>query len=1477
MEYLLTRADGAVTLPHLGQYGIATIMESFGRERRLRAFSVTAFREVLLAQGQTLDSVKYPMNPPEAGHWADIRFRKLYQTITDLARAEDKYMSSLSKIQITLGPPQARRRIRSGPRPPRAPKQEVMVDVIGSVSTPATGIAVASPHIRQRSDSVDSLLGMGKQRAYKYDNGEQIRGRPRKYIHVVEEDGKVNRRVIGLVLPHPDLARVYIWVESIRKLVPAPEGYTGVGPPPKLSNAALSKGKTPRFFEKYPSAKSLKKSKKVGKNKQRKKDGEEAGEGEEGTHRKKGKSKKRQREEEDLGSHPGERQGEIGPSSAGHPKRFRAQPSTLDRIRDRLRQEEASQSHSANSASPPLFSDTTALAAAEEVQGQSEMPQSVSPPTRPTWATAPPETPARHEHMEQFDEIATVTPDPTAPQLVTKAKETSVRRPSASKKSRTKGSALVEAAKATDRKPDILSSSGPTDPFHPSASDPASNLAIPEPLPRVPSPMIGEGYESSDPIFTVPDVELRENAFVLPPHIRTFKQKLARKEDRSPGSVARLSSSAEPMTPGPSHVLPSSPPFSSPMDLRQPLATAQLDTAETPVSFIHGIQASRRQATNEVVDDSPPTEGVQPFFDTLLNVETSEVASTELGTSSADPAPSQDPTRQTQPTRPEPSIPTPAPVVFATPEPTRARIMESVQALPAPSVASEGTPLREIKTDVQINRATQSTRYGRFDISAIRRQNELLESLKDGGGVLTDHKLHRQHEDWSAKVVGTDAPFAPAIVASMDRTVFRRALKALQDQGHIKETIATIPTTTGRWIKASIIYLIDTPWDQVQAYIRVQGSTIIDAFTPKRTARTSIAPTQYTEVRVTPRSSSTRKTPRSTPRKGSQATAEGGNETLDLSPSDRRAALLQDPNIVAALYGFVSGRSIRSSILHRALVRVFEENKESSSIVSLNAPRIFALPLLVEELTLGEWFSIVQIPTLDEGLVRLLQDPASRQMRMRELPSSVKITGTGAGYGAKWKYRLLLDALVALDVLEPLLPALDGEATLTCTGEYRGEYSAFKRIQTVSSASYFRLYDFVPVYHIAANTSSLLGVLPVKTVEQVDAFWDNVKRASLIRDLNDIPRVRSSIPMVATQTAPLKEVLELEPNMSKMFRAHGRWRDDMRLDPAQRMALDDTVNEQTGETTLITDEQFQTFAWEYAMRVETAKRYLASRKHVVKRNKEVRVDKVSKAKKRKEEAEAAKKKAEESLQQKLQERRAAQKAEWEARVKAAAERSSVPFSEALVAFVGRHIVQTVAIASSKSKLSDAALDAACRLFVRNQKIGSMAAPEQLKLAPSRKVPLVKRREIAKKVPPIARVSRDGVKLTRRRRKWDREDDDMLLDSEAIIRHRALNNHNARGRPAMVQVFPDVGPQTLLQRFRKVVAMPGKQAYYDRLFDAWSDVWEKHKAELPDPNPDSFTEFDLPLYLSFLRSHVHKTTVCVRILCSSRLLTSILDA
>lgn len=225
VDFMVARVEDVSLPPHLRLFAVCTAMESVGKERRLRLFGIAAYREVMLSQGQ---AVVHPPTPPEAGRWADLSFRRFYDSQADLTAFVDQYVHGEDDVGWGSG------------------------GAKGKIKGPKKNLGTKRGPREARDGADESSRVAPSKREFLYSNEVQTRGRPRKYIYVVDEEGKPNRRIIGQVLPDPALAPVWIYFSTPNKLVEAPPGYSGVGDVPEITPAQMKAGKSPEWFDQFP-------------------------------------------------------------------------------------------------------------------------------------------------------------------------------------------------------------------------------------------------------------------------------------------------------------------------------------------------------------------------------------------------------------------------------------------------------------------------------------------------------------------------------------------------------------------------------------------------------------------------------------------------------------------------------------------------------------------------------------------------------------------------------------------------------------------------------------------------------------------------------------------------------------------------------------------------------------------------------------------------------------------------------------------------------------------------------------------------------------------------------------------------------------------------------------------------------------------------------------------------------------------------
>lgn len=1224
IDFQLLRVERFPVMPHLGYTAICSAIESFGRERRVRIYGSESYKQVMLASGQAVDPTKMPSNPAAQGHWQGTSHRRFYDSLEVMYHFLDD--GQVAKIK-----PNAAASKKVG-RPPKVTRSAAAI-ASGSMDAHPTSIVLepeavgllpgaTSPEpVDDDDDNDQSLAKLGKKRAMLYDSTTQVRGRPRKYIHVVEPDGRRNRKVIGLMRPRPGLPSLLIYVPLAKKLVEAPPGYSGLGPAPPLTEEEIRAGKPPSFYLNLPDY--------------------DAPDEEEAT-----------------------------PIATAQPSSKSAKRQKTIQVKKRA-------------------------LASEGRHGAPEEDQSA-------------ESSLNHDTHRA---LATL--------LGSSASSTLAGRPQHASSDFHRPEAPDTSVAA------IIRHSGTT--------------------PRTPKPI---EQRSTEPV-NVQTVESGPTAPIMS------------------GRAGKRSLSPR-ISPDPT------PPTQQPKSKK-----ARTDQVKIPISR---------------ADHTPIASSV-------------DTASTAHA--SADAA---------------------------------AGLTAEISRIPHD--ASQ-TPSREVKTNarvpqpkVRLPNTTQAAPGPRIDLGAVRRHNELVQCLIDSGGVMSDARLYHEHRIWSEKWVGRDHPHAPLVVTGMDRGLFRRLVGNLLREGRIMESKPTLPTTTGRWTKTSILYTPDTPKATRDAYIRTLASDGI--YTPPK--RTKIAAAAYGELKV--------------PKPGRAApTLQQPQMAHDL---DRRSLLLSEPSVVAFLYGYQQNRNARLKTYHQAILRAIG-HAQTSAIVS-TSPRIFSTSLLFEDFEVGDFFANIYTTSYNEELEVYLRDPENRKTRIADLPSHLSPRRGFAGQGAKLKMGTLMAALCSLKIASALSATSDVQAPIHFTGP-DGVSGYFNFQEPSGLAGYYILHDWVPLYHLAVDSCDFIRAYPATDEGQVEEFWSLVQSAALEVDGSILPAREPLVNLGPPQAAYCPVALQLPIDQLKMIRSAHRWTAKPRLLPSQQAALRAAVDE-SGNINVQAPADIDQLAWENALTpsfVHSQLALLSERtRFQYERLRAMRREEYEKSQRRQ-------KAAEESLQRKIAQSRAVGKAAWEARVRDACAAVGTEYSEELQAFVGRNIVSAVRMTA----VNDDAIKQQVKIWMRAHQTWD-GDPRAAMPPPQHPLPPTIVRSIQARKPRKDRKAREindseapHGRLSRRRRNWTAQDDELLLDAEAIIRARSRNIPANKGRTAMLQIFPDVGIQTFRTRLKKLFfEAPGKKTYCEMLEEVWYEMWRDRRLahELPDPNPQSIIDFDLSAHLDYLRTHVNKLNI-----------------
>ncbi|OXC70975.1 hypothetical protein AYX13_00392 [Cryptococcus neoformans] len=791
----------------------------------------------------------------------------------------------------------------------------------------------------------------------------------------------------------------------------------------------------------------------------------------------------------------------------------------------------------------------------------------------------------------------------------------------------------------------------------------------------------------------------------------------------------------------------------------------------------------------------------------------------------------------------------------------------------------EATPLKEMPPSISLTplparlkkgksigstSRKSSTPRGLLDLRESLQAEELLQFIHDFGGIIAQAKIQNEHHAWTVKHAGSSHPHSPSRAYTMDRTTIKRALGALDRQGRLRHTTTQVATTLGTFSSVKFYYVPDLPSQQLNSHInRHRHETAQTGKLFRSSVATELPQIEFSDFH------------RSDP-SGGKVSVAPLEESAVKSNSERRDLLLTERDVVSQLYGYKFGMFVRVRILHCAIVNALK-TPDSPSIIS-TSPRIFSLTLLFEELQAKDWYAIMQYTKLMEDIVAWLGTPSNGETKLKDVPPEFRPPKGFGGSLPRDRIGRLLDVLATLKILTPLVGVHDGNRDIKV-----GEQMSF-RVADSSVAPYYVLHDYAPVYHVALGSRApLLGLLPVMFEGDIIAFWGKYREA--VRDntpinLPDkIDQASNSRDLMFPSIAHLKDPIELDASFLRRMQTRARWDDKPRLTTLQQDAIRDAIDWSRATIHITSPEALENFAYENALPISIIQAELQSGQKRARENIAHREERLRDSARRAQERQERRLR---SYQERIAGEEAASRQAWEERVATSAVRKGVPYDSALLDFVSSKAPANM----KKANVTDGLVDYWVGVWelckeMDGEERGQLLAQGRVSLKQKDKGAdkKLKRRAKGKKAtgtpgqgeaPDVEGTT--TKRKNRSKRKWTTEDDELMLDSEAIIRARSRTNAY-KGRAAMSQLYPRITASTFRMRIMKIAGEPGKLAYLERLEQAWYELWLKYRGteELPDDNIESSVEFDLKAHIDFLRKHVDKRTL--KLLAASTPITS----
>ncbi|TBU34929.1 hypothetical protein BD311DRAFT_828299 [Dichomitus squalens] len=803
-----------------------------------------------------------------------------------------------------------------------------------------------------------------------------------------------------------------------------------------------------------------------------------------------------------------------------------------------------------------------------------------------------------------------------------------------------------------------------------------------------------------------------------------------------------------------------------------------------------------------------------------------------------------------------------------------------------PDTVSEGPSTKRTKSGDSAKLRTKG------NISQPRRENEILRLLAEADGIIntSSKELYEAHAALVERLVAAGEPVSTRVGARIDKRTLEATLRELESKGKIKLLTTSAPTLTGSTRMARIAYLPEIPPDAVNTFLAELSQQLwsLSHNPSTSTAKTLEEPMDYGGIR---KKTSGRVRP-------SIATEQEDGEVQEIKPTDLGALFQQDDQIihdtlltekhtVAQLYGYLVGKAARARSLHLATVGLFGQDASSTQIVS-KEHRIVHISYYFTDIPISTYCSLVAVLQPNEELATLLRSPAGQATPVGGVSDSLRSVLAPTQSKPRARILSLLDLLQVLGLVTPLIPSESDTPAFSCTGNVHHP-AAFDvappdTYTPAIAPLYWRFNDSAPIrlWAIGEGVPAVWKMAPVSTSQQAALYWNDLQQVC-----TDPLHAQHLLGPAPASTGPASQEVA---TTCKSLRRTISWSAVYNLSFYQTEYLRRYIDPATGNTPLEDedgarrDAQLDRISW-----IVSASREVVASWFEKARKKQLRdIKKVKLASTKGKQKAATAEDAGVVVARRAAEAKEQRELAWEAMVQRVHPGELRHSAAQRVNRVRSKFIQSSAKPSDKWEAR--ILEAIKEADLVADKLLSTAHPPLFAPMPVAKPALpapvptgLQEKDvdelIASQGARAAQGARTGkktkkgkakdtgeteVKVPRRHRfLWTRDYDELVRDASAIIKARCRGTTRLDWG-AMEQIFPAVPRNSVRQRLVHLKEVPGTETYLSRLEDKWYDLWVQHRGTdvLPDPDPESATNFDLATHVKFLRKHIDKNAIRV---------------
>ncbi|KAF8912964.1 hypothetical protein CPB84DRAFT_1670756 [Gymnopilus junonius] len=787
------------------------------------------------------------------------------------------------------------------------------------------------------------------------------------------------------------------------------------------------------------------------------------------------------------------------------------------------------------------------------------------------------------------------------------------------------------------------------------------------------------------------------------------------------------------------------------------------------------------------------------------------------------------------------------------------------------------------------NLPTPSSVNPRINVSKLRRENELLKLVENGGGIINiqTKEFYQRHMKLLEVLTKAGESTSAPVGTKTDKRTVTATFNSLENKGRVKQLRTSITTPTGITRPACIIYLPDVdqtrineflvdlarasqqPVSHLSSFVKIENHMDYGADTAPGSR--GVLPLQLLQIEQ----------PGIDEKERWSKNINRAQQLFSHEDSTIREVFLAERTTMSQAYGFIVGKALRCRELHLAAVKAFETQVDSSHIVS-HEKRIVDLSFFCYDLPLYLYCSLVSPLSFDEELLGFLTQDSGRELPVRDLPPSLQSSLQLAKSRARSRILDMLEILRSLNLVVPLQPSTSGAPLLT--SEQKSEHPASFELASlegwtvntpIAAPVYWHFLDSAPIHLYARSETEppVWKTVDTGTHGAASRFWDDLREAC----------TNSQLSIDAAGAGPSSAMTVASLSTVRSLRRAVSWKSEYFLTWHQMQYLKQFIDNITLSTPLqISDEserqtQLNRICWVTTAPQEAIVNYFSLSREKLQKTQERLKEKARRVQKRTDETKL-------SLAKKAEEARIQRGREWETLLTkihpgALSGPASIRVERLRGQFLQSGSIKDVSRWEKEIQtvLHEADLISNNALKITTKRPTSIrsAPPEPIVIAP---MEASIQSLIELQGPPLQDVNlpakrkrkkdpadpNSQKKVTRRHRfHWNPEFDELARDASVIIRARCRNLPRLDWG-AFEQVFPGVPRNTVRQRLTHIRETPGNEAYLRRLEDSWYDIWLKFRGtpHLPDEDYRSASNFDLVKHIEFLRTHVDKNAIRV---------------